>query len=565
MQEIFTSIINSEFMGYFMLILRILTPLLGFFIAWRAFTSFKKTLRTNTPVIMLEDKINDIAYHVLYWENSIGRSKSCDIVIEDSTVSRDHAVLLRRSKGWFLCDTESKSGITVNGEKIHGRKLIEVGDEIVIGRTALTLESSAIYSDSTRMGFTGFFKTAASPVMLLLLTNLVFLSMALQLYVGSEEARMYAFFIFLGLVAVTWLFYLVTTKIFKRRTFEIETIGLLLSGIGILLLSAHNINGIITQFGALVIGLIIFSIMLVLMRDMDKINKLRPFFAVLAILFFLVNLVIGTEINGSKNWIFIGPLSIQPSEIIKIAFVIVGASTLDKLQTKKNIGEFIAFAGICMAFLFIMRDFGTAIIFFAGFLIIAFMRSGSIRTISLILAVAVIGVVMILYFRPYVADRFAGWGNIWDHINDNLGYQQTRTLTYIASGGLFGIGLGNGYLHYIAAAESDLVFGLITEEQGLFMGALVIFCLVLLFFFVQNTVRRSRSTFYSITSCAVIGMLMFQACLNIFGSTDILPLTGVTLPFISLGGTSMMSVWGMIAFIKAADERTYGFKRVKHD
>ena len=108
--------------------------------------------------------------------------------------------------------------------------------------------------------------------------------------------------------------------------------------------------------------------------------------AIGAILLFVANLVLGKDVNGSRNWIFIGPFSFQPSEFIKIAFVFVGASTLDHLQTKKNITEFIVFAAICLAFLFLMRDFGTALIFFACFLIIAFMRSGSFRTIFLILA-----------------------------------------------------------------------------------------------------------------------------------------------------------------------------------
>ena len=92
-----------------------------------------------------------------------------------------------------------------------------------------------------------------------------------------------------------------------------------------------------------------------------------------------------------------------------------------------------------------MRDFGTALIFFVTFLVIAFMRSGSIRTIILICAAAVFGVFIILQFKPYIADRFAVWRHIWDaaNINDS-GMQQTRVLTYSASGGLFGLGLGEG-------------------------------------------------------------------------------------------------------------------------
>ncbi|MGN0479316.1 MAG: FtsW/RodA/SpoVE family cell cycle protein, partial [Hominenteromicrobium sp.] len=132
---------------------------------------------------------------------------------------------------------------------------------------------------------------------------------------------------------------------------------------------------------------------------------------------------------------------------------------------------------------------------------------------------------------------------------------------YIASGGFFGLGLGNGCLKYIAAADSDLVFGMLCEEQGLLMGLVVLAAIALFILYARSDVTRSRSTFYAIAACAVAGMLLFQTCLNVFGPTDVLPLTGVTLPFISAGGSSMMSVWGLMAFLKASDERTYGAKR----
>lgn len=246
---------------------------------------------------------------------------------------------------------------------------------------------------------------------------------------------------------------------------------------------------------------------------------------------------------------------------MKIAFIFVGTSTLDRLQTKKNIGEFLIFTGACIGLLALMPDFGMALILFATFLIIAFMRSGSVRTIALVLAGAVLAVLVVLTVKPYVLDRFMGWGHVWEHINDNLGYSQTRTLTYLASGGLFGVGLGNSYLASVFAADSDLVFGLLCEEQGLLLGLVILLAFVLWIFYARSDVTRSRSTFFSIAACAAAGMLLFQTALNVFGATDVLPMTGVTLPFISSGGSSMISVWGMMAFLKASDERTYAARR----
>ena len=271
--------------------------------------------------------------------------------------------------------------------------------------------------------------------------------------------------------------------------------------------------------------------------------------------------MLGTNSYGSTNWIRIGPLSVQPSEFVKIAFIFVGTSTLDRLQTKKNIGEFLIFTGACIGLLALMPDFGMALILFATFLIIAFMRSGSVRTIALVLAGAVLAVLVVLTVKPYVLDRFMGWGHVWEHINDNLGYSQTRTLTYLASGGLFGVGLGNSYMAPVFAADSDLVFGLLCEQQGLLLGLVILLAFVLWVFYARSDVTRSRSTFFSIAACAAAGMLLFQTALNVYGATDVLPLTGVTLPFISSGGSSLISVWGMMAFLKASDERTYAARR----
>ncbi len=562
--EIITRLVSSDYIQYFTLALRVITPFIALLVVWRCYTSFKKGLRRYDPVLMLTDLASGEKFPILYWENSIGRARTCDITIPDQSISRDHAVLLRRDEGWLVCDSGSKAGTYVNGEKIEGRQLVAVGDVITVGRTQLELDRSDIPAKQRRRMFTGFMKNAASPSSLLFLVTLVQISMTIQLMVGTGELTFAPITSFVALFLATWLFYFFSTRMLHRSTFELETVGLLLSSIGIMLLTGEDADGVVTQIIAMIIGLVIFSVLLVFLEDSDRVTKYRLWLGGAALVLFAVNLVLGTELNGSKNWIFIGSFSFQPSELIKIIFIVVGASTLDHLQTKKNITEFIVFGGACLGCLFIMRDFGTACIFFAGFLVIAFMRSGSIRTIALILAVAVLGVVMIISFKPYVAQRFAGWLHVWDHINDSLGYQQTRALTYIASGGFFGMGLGRGYLHYIAAGDSDLVFAMLTEEQGLLMSFVVLFAIALLIMYTRADVSRSRSTLYSICSSAAAGILVFQMCLNIFGTTDVLPMTGVTLPFISSGGSSMMSVWGMLALIKASDERTYGAKRANH-
>ncbi|WP_300684231.1 FtsW/RodA/SpoVE family cell cycle protein [Acutalibacter sp. 1XD8-36] len=555
---------ESEVAPTALLIMRMIVPLLAGYVSLRCYTSFKAGQRRRDPVVMLLDEASGARFPVLYWENSVGRSRSCDICLPVAEVSRDHAVFMRREEGWFVCDTGSKGGVLVNGRRISGPRLVRIGDSMTFGGVTLTLYNTSQLPEKKRR-FQAFLRgQSASPFFLMFMATIVHLMMAVQACVTKEGFDPMLLLPELGVLVLGWGLYTYSMFVQHRISFEIETAAYLLSGIGINLLAATNLSAARTQLAAMFIGIVMFCFLIWFMNDMDRVAKYRLPIGIGALCLFVINLILGTTSFGSKNWIYIGPISIQPSEFIKIAFVFVGTSTLDRLQTKKNITEFLVFTGACIGFLFLMRDLGTALIFFATFLIIAFMRSGSVRTIVLILAAAALGVFLILTFMPYVAGRFSAWGHVWDDPYDT-GIQQTRVLTYTASGGLFGMGLGRGYLKHIFAADSDLVFGLLCEEQGLLLGLIVIMSIAGFTLYARSDVTRSRSTFFSIGACAVAGLLLFQTCLNVFGVTDILPLTGVTLPFISAGGSSMASTWGLMAFLKASDERTYAVRRAgKH-
>ena len=267
-----------------------------------------------------------------------------------------------------------------------------------------------------------------------------------------------------------------------------------------------------------------------------------------------VTLVFGKEINGAKNWLIFGDYSFQPSELAKICFVFVGASTMDRLLHKRNIVLFIAYTVMLCGFLALMNDFGTALIFFFAFLLIAYMRSGSVGTIALACTALGFAGVIGVKLAPHAMRRFTTWRHIWED-PFGAGYQQTRALICIASGGLLGIGVGQGKMKHIFAADSDMVFATISEEWGLVMGVLCVLCIVILALFALRCAPVSRSSLYAIASCTAAGILLVQTIFNALGTVDILPLTGVNFPFLSNGGSSMMSVWGLLAFIKAGDTR----------
>ena len=202
----------------------------------------------------------------------------------------------------------------------------------------------------------------------------------------------------------------------------------------------------------------------------------------------------------------------------------------------------------------LIGDFGTALVFFVCFLIISYLRSGSIATSMLAITGAVLAGFLAVSARPYIAQRFASWGHVWEDIYDK-GFQQTRAMSAAAAGGLFGKGAGNGWLKDIFAANTDLVFGVVCEEQGLLVAFCMVFAVLLLACFAVRSARNSRSAYYGIASCAAMTMLLTQLGLNVFGSMDILPFTGVTFPFVSRGGSSLLSCWMMMSFLKSADTR----------
>ena len=272
-----------------------------------------------------------------------------------------------------------------------------------------------------------------------------------------------------------------------------------------------------------------------------------------AVMLMLVNIVFSDAVLGARNWLSIGGLSLQPSELVKVAYIYVGASTLERLFRRKNLYGFILFSGFCVISLALIGDFGTALIFFVTFLVISYLRSGSISTVLLAVAGAAMAAFLAVSVKPYIARRFATWGHVWEDIY-GAGFQQTRAMSAAASGGLFGKGAGAGWLKDVVAANTDMVFAMVCEEEGLIIGLMVTAVLVLALFAVRSA-RHGRSAYYSIAACAAMSMLLSQLALNVFGSLDILPFTGVTFPFVSRGGTSLLCCWMLMAFIKSVDNR----------
>lgn len=402
--------------------------------------------------------------------------------------------------------------------------------------------------------------------MLLLLTLFQVFSFAQTLFPDGQFSEKLGL-VFLVYIAVEWLYLVIARAVTGRDDFALEVLAFFLSGIGLTICASIHETYAVKQLIAIGLGLFAFTVLSWMIRSTDRAMLLRMPFAIASIGLLVANLALAKVTNGALNWITIGSFSFQPSELVKVAFIFVGAATLEKLQATRSLTKYILFSLGCVGALFLMRDFGTALIFFFTFIIIAFMRSGDFRTLILICAAALMGAVLIISFKPYVANRFATYRHVWEFMNDK-GFQQTRVLIYASSGGLLGLGIGNGKLRNVFAASTDLVFGMVCEEWGLLLGILILLAFAFIAFYAVRGARKSSSIFYSIAAVSAAGMLLFQLALNVFGITDLLPMTGVTLPFISRGGTSIICAWSLFAFIKSVsfnigDTKPYRGRKAK--
>ena len=534
-------------------LVRLLFPLLAVLILYRAVRSLLNI--PHTPEIWGQLSLpNGSPAPLLHWENILGRSPTADVQLQYPSVSRQHAALCRGEDAqWTVYDLGSKGGTAVNGEPVHGSAAVQLGDTISLGGVPLIfLPQTAAERDALDQQRRAERPAAMWPSFLWLTVFQALACFQLMLTAAAEN-RAAVSLAFGSLTALMWL-YALTLRLTRCIGFEMETIAFFLSTLSLAVTASSAPGSLLKQLLAIFLGLVLFLVLGLFLRDLSRVQKNRWLMAAAAIGLLGVTLALGSSKYGAVNWISVGGLSFQPSEIAKICYIFAGSATLERLFRRRNLTLFILLTGICIGLLGLMSDFGTAAIFFVTFLVIAYLRSGDFATLSLICGGALFGAGIVMRFKPYILSRFASWGHAWEAAS-TTGYQQTRTMSAAASGGLFGMGGGKGWLRRIAAADTDLVFGMLCEEWGLLIAVLAVGAVITLAVFAIRACRVGRSGFYTIAACAAGSLLVFQTCLNVFGSVDLLPLTGVTFPFVSNGGSAMMSAWGLLAYLKATDTR----------
>ena len=540
--------------SYIMTGTKYLLPILALWILLRCIRSMlRERYEPETWAWLLDE--DGAALPVCHWESIIGRAPSSDIVLDMPGVSKLYASLQRDGDGdWTLSDLRSREGTYINGDEIDILEPVEDGDTVEFGDAVLTFreidaaERAALERRRTAPGrFVG-------PGVTLLILSLFQAFLTLEFTVTAQEEYLFPICLaFFALMVTEWFCYLVTRSV-RRTGFEPETLAFFLTTLGTAVCATATPEDMFKQTVFIILGVALYFFLGAWLRSLERVKASRFLAAAAALGLLAVNVVFSEAVFGARNWLEIAGVSFQPSELVKVLYIYTGAATLDRLFARRNLFVFIVFSAVCVIALALIGDFGTAVIFFATFLVISFMRSGSFATVFLAVSGAAMAGFLVLSVKPYIAERFASWGHVWEDVWDT-GYQQTHAMSAAASGGLFGRGAGQGWLKDIFAAETDMVFAVVCEELGLIIAVLAMFAVIALALFAVRNAAQGRSTFYVIAGCAAVSLMMVQMGLNVFGSLDILPFTGVTFPFVSKGGTSLVSCWMLLAFVKATDTR----------
>ena len=553
MEQILEAYLDGQYGVFFLGMLRFVMPVLGALLLMRCAKPLL-TFRREPEIWAWLNLKDGTQVPITHWENVIGRSKSSDVTIQDSAVSRNHAVLTRYDDGsWTIRDAGSKSGTLVNGKPVEISAIREK-DKITIGGVEMHLQPitkrQEQHLSELRTQGSSHWYTAANLIILSVMQCL----MVLGFLVSAEPKNVFnILFGFGGILCAQWLLFSFYAVI-HRNAFELETISFFLCTMGMAAIVAVKPGESVKQLTAMLLGILMFLIIGWSLRDLERAKKVRYLAAAAGLGFLVITLLFGEEQYGAKNWLNFNGISLQPSELTKVCFVFAGASTMDRIMTKRNIILFIAYSVVICGCLALMNDFGTALIFFCAFLVIAYLRSGSVGTVALAITALGFAGVLAIQIAPHALKRFSIWRHIWEDPL-NRGYQQTHALMCIASGGLFGLGAGQGWLRRVFAADSDIVFATISEEWGLLLAVMMVLAVVVYGLFAIRSAKVARSSFYSIGALTAASILTIQTILNCMGTVDILPFTGVTFPFLSNGGTSMIAAWGLLAFVKAADTR----------
>lgn len=345
---------------------------------------------------------------------------------------------------------------------------------------------------------------------------------------------------------------------FTRGDYYIMLIANMLFSIGILEIYRLNDKLAFRQIIWFCIGIIAFWLIYLVLKYVKVWSKMYYFYAAISYLLFIATFLFGKRINGAKNWIRLGSnFAFQPSELIKIAFVfLIAAYYKNRDKFEKDIFKkyslhffFYTFLG----FLFLQKDLGTVLVFSGVFMFAQYMYEPHRKYMFINLLVLSCGAVLGYILFTHVKVRVKIWLDPFKYA-DGMGYQIIQGFYAIASGGFFGKGLGLGRPDYIPFAESDYIFASICEEMGILMGMGVVMLFLILTYRGIKTSMEQHNRFYKYVAFCLSLIFAFQSLIMFGGILKLIPLTGITIPFVSYGGSSILSSFIALGILQYASE-----------
>ena len=362
------------------------------------------------------------------------------------------------------------------------------------------------------------------------------------------DKSIFSFFILSLLFISLGIF--IYSKIFKNSCSLIWNGIFFIMSIGIVMLYRLNIYLAKKQLLWFLIGFIVAIIINFTLKILPNLSLFKYIYLILSIFLFIFTIMFGSQANGAKNWISIGNITFQPSEIVKIFFVFYLSCCFSKQNLKiKDIIFPTIMSALFIFFLIFQTDLGSGLIFFMTYLVMLYIRTSKFFVLPLGAFLITISSVFVYNFFGHIKIRFDTWINPWIDIQSK-GYQISQSLFAIGSWGLLGIGLKNGFPNYIPIVEKDFIFAAICEEFGILFAIGLIFIFITIFFQSVKISILSKNNFLTLIASGLTSLMCFQSFLIIGGVTNLIPLTGVTLPFVSYGGSSIIISFIIISILQ---------------
>lgn len=346
-----------------------------------------------------------------------------------------------------------------------------------------------------------------------------------------------------------------------------------LSGTSLIFLYRLNPAYCWRQFFWLLAGIGALLATTLLFRNFLRLAQYKYSYALVGGVALLLPIFAGVEQGGVRSWLDLGFFYLQPSEFVKILLVLFLASYLSEYRqflaygartfwgitfpTPREWVPLVAMWALSLVLLVFQKDLGTALIYFTTFLAMLYLATSRLGYVAIGFCLFLAGAAAAYHFFAHVQQRVEIWLNPWQYM-ETAGYQVVQSLYALGAGGLFGAGLGAGYPQLIPAVHTDFIFAAITEEMGLLGGVAIIFLYFLFLYRGFLIALRARYDFAVLLSAGLTALMGFQAVIIIAGVIKLLPLTGITLPFVSYGGSSLVANYIILGLLLNVSHETGG-------